>query len=229
MVSPLNLSTQHLLKSDSMKVATTKENILKKVRNALSQPVQLPFPNAEGNSFVFNTEHEGMEIKFAEEFTRLQGKFMFCANQQEAIESLIALADHRQWKSLYCQEPFLLKIFNAANLSLVSNISLPDAAAAITGCELLVARTGSIVMSAAQSSGRVVSVFAPIHIVFAYSHQLVFDIKDGLQKLKAKYKHHLPSMITFATGPSRTADIEKTLVVGVHGPKEVYVFLIDEA
>jgi L-lactate dehydrogenase complex protein LldG len=49
-----------------------------------------------------------------------------------------------------------------------------------------------------------------------------------LQSLKEKYKNNLPSLITFATGPSRTADIEKTLVVGVHGPKEVYVFLVDE-
>ena len=45
--------------------------------------------------------------------------------------------------------------------------------------------------------------------------------------MQEKYKNNLPSLITFATGPSRTADIEKTLVVGVHGPKEVYVFLID--
>jgi L-lactate dehydrogenase complex protein LldG len=45
--------------------------------------------------------------------------------------------------------------------------------------------------------------------------------------MKNKYKNDLPSLITFATGPSRTADIEKTLVVGVHGPKEVYLFLVE--
>jgi len=45
--------------------------------------------------------------------------------------------------------------------------------------------------------------------------------------LKEKYNQQLPSLMTFATGPSRTADIEKTLVVGVHGPKQVYLFLVD--
>jgi L-lactate dehydrogenase complex protein LldG len=53
-------------------------------------------------------------------------------------------------------------------------------------------------------------------------------VKDGLIALKEKYQQFLPSMISFATGPSRTADIEKTLVVGVHGPKEVYCFVIDD-
>ena len=100
--------------------------------------------------------------------------------------------------------------------------------AAITTCEWLVARTGSIVLSAGQQSGRTVSVYAPIHICIAYTSQLVYDIKDGLQQAKEKYGANLPSLITFATGPSRTADIEKTLVVGVHGPKEVYVFLVDQ-
>jgi L-lactate dehydrogenase complex protein LldG len=82
-------------------------------------------------------------------------------------------------------------------------------------------------MSAAQASGRTTSVYAPIHICIAYSHQLVYDVKDALQLVKDKYHHALPSLITFATGPSRTADIEKTLVVGVHGPKEVYLFLVE--
>jgi L-lactate dehydrogenase complex protein LldG len=71
-------------------------------------------------------------------------------------------------------------------------------------------------------------VYAPIHICIAYTKQLVYDVKDALQLIKSKYGNNLPSLISFATGPSRTADIEKTLVVGVHGTKEVYCFLVDE-
>jgi L-lactate dehydrogenase complex protein LldG len=56
----------------------------------------------------------------------------------------------------------------------------------------------------------------------------MFDTRDALKDLKNKYGNNLPSFITFAAGPSRTADIEKTLVVGVHGPREVYLFLIDK-
>ncbi|HMW25655.1 MAG TPA: LUD domain-containing protein, partial [Ferruginibacter sp.] len=61
----------------------------------------------------------------------------------------------------------------------------------------------------------------------AYTSQLVYDIKDALQSVKDKYNGNIPSLVTFATGPSRTADIEKTLVTGVHGPKEVYCFLVE--
>jgi len=71
-----------------------------------------------------------------------------------------------------------------------------------------------------------VSVYAPIHICIAYTDQLVYDIDEALISLQQEYGEQLPSMITLATGPSRTADIEKTLVVGVHGPKEVFCFLV---
>ena len=106
---------------------------------------------------------------------------------------------------------------------------LADCDAAITSCEALIARTGSIVMSTGggNGSGRTVSVYAPVHICIAWSDQLVYDIRDSLVALKGKYQQQLPSLITLATGPSRTADIEKTLVVGVHGPREVYLFLVD--
>ena len=66
-----------------------------------------------------------------------------------------------------------------------------------------------------------------MHICIAYTDQLVYDIADGFNQLIDKYRLNLPSLITLASGPSRTADIEKTLVVGVHGPKEVFCFLID--
>ncbi|MFT4022459.1 MAG: LUD domain-containing protein [Flavihumibacter sp.] len=84
-----------------------------------------------------------------------------------------------------------------------------------------------MVLSAGQESGRTTSVYAPVHICIAGAGQLVYDVRDGLKFLKEKYGDKIPSLISFATGPSRTADIEKMLVVGVHGPKEVYCFLVN--
>ena len=211
-----------------MKISPAKENILKRVRNALSQSVQLPFPNSEGNSSVFVKEHDGLEMKFAEEFARLQGKFVFCTSKSELLENLQALVAIKEWKEIYCQTPSLLKDMQLNQLPELNKGDMHTADAAITDCELLVARTGTIVLSAAQPFGRTLSVYTPVHLVIAYTHQLVFDLKDAITRLKEKYQGELPSSISFASGPSRTADIEKTLVVGIHGPKEVYVFLVDE-
>ena len=79
----------------------------------------------------------------------------------------------------------------------------------------------------AQDYGRSLPVYAPIHIAIAFTNQVVWNISDSISFLDKKYGKDLPSMISLTTGPSRTADIEKTLVVGVHGPKEVYLFLVD--
>ena len=131
------------------------------------------------------------------------------------------------WQKVYCLEDKLLKIAGPQLADRIVKTDLAHCDVSITGCECLVARTGTIVMSSAQTSGRTTSVYAPIHICIAFTNQLVYDIKDALQLVKDKYGANLPSLITFATGPSRTADIEKTLVVGVHGPKEVYLFLVE--
>jgi L-lactate dehydrogenase complex protein LldG len=125
-------------------------------------------------------------------------------------------------------EPDICKLLGEAVTVSGDEQELAACDVSVTGCEFLVARTGSIVMSAAQASGRNTSVYAPVHICIAFTNQLVYDIKNAIEGMKGKYKRAIPSLITFATGPSRTADIEKTLVVGVHGPKEVYVFLVEE-
>jgi L-lactate dehydrogenase complex protein LldG len=83
-------------------------------------------------------------------------------------------------------------------------------------------------VSSAQLSGRRMVVFPEVHLVVAYASQLVPDLKEALVKIRKKYDPRLPSMITLITGPSRTADIEKTLVMGAHGPKELYVFFIED-
>jgi L-lactate dehydrogenase complex protein LldG len=210
-----------------MNVSPSKENILKKIREALTHSTPLPFPQSEGNNSVFPQPIQELEIEFAEQFTNLQGKFIFCLNHQELAFQLNSLVRKQGWKKIYCRENNLINTIGQQLTEYLTN-DLPGCDLSITSCEALVARTGTIVMTTAQSSGRTVSVYAPIHICIAYTKQLVYDVKDALQVVKNKYGDHLPSLISFATGPSRTADIEKTLVVGVHGPKEVYCFLVDE-
>ncbi|RYY71625.1 MAG: lactate utilization protein B/C [Chitinophagaceae bacterium] len=208
-----------------MSTSPSKENILKRIRKALSNPVPLPFPESEGSQSVYKVATEDDAIVFAEEFTKLQGKFAFCVNEQDLLQQLSNLFKEQGWTKIYCKEPAFIALLNS--LSIEPYSTLPDCDVSITGCEYLVARTGSMVLSSAQVSGRTTSVYAPVHICVAYNSQLLFDVKDALQFMKEKYKENFPSFVTFATGPSRTADIEKTLVTGVHGPKEVYCFLVE--
>ncbi|HLF45030.1 MAG TPA: lactate utilization protein [Chitinophagaceae bacterium] len=210
-----------------MKISPSKENILKNIRKALSQSTPLPFPLSEGNNSVFKPLAQELEVEFAEQFIALQGRFIFCVNRQELAFQFNSLIKKQSWQKVFCAEANILELVGSQSPDRFSADDLADCDVSVTSCEFLVARTGSIVMSAAQAMGRTASVYAPVHICIAFSNQLIYDVKDALQLVKEKYKDKIPSLITFATGPSRTADIEKTLVVGVHGPKEVYCFLVD--
>ena len=210
-----------------MATSLAKENILKRIREALINPVPLPFPQSEGNQPVFHPLSQEPEVEFAEQFTQLQGKFIYCINQQELAFQISSLIKKQDWQKIYCVEDKLIAPVASQLAERLVKTDLANCDISITGCESLVARTGTIVMSSAQTSGRTTSVYAPIHICIAFTNQLVYDLKDALQAAKDKYGNNFPSLLTFATGPSRTADIEKTLVVGVHGPKEVYLFLVE--
>lgn len=212
-----------------MNETPSKSNILKRVRNALSQSTPLPFPQAEGQTSVFKKEDEDLAVLFAENFSSLKGRFIFCADHEELASNLEVLSKSNGWKDIYCRELQLVHTLQPYSISVLNKSnSLEDADAGITTCEALVARTGSVVLSSAQPSGRTVGIFPAVHIVIAYAGQLVFDTKDALAFLKKRYKGEIPSMISFQSGPSRTTDIEMTSVIGGHGPLEVYVFLIDQ-
>ncbi len=206
-----------------MSNSTSRNNILKKIRMALAHPTPLPFPKSEGPQPVFQPQQQDLVVEFAEQFTQLQGKFIFCMDEQELAEHFAKLCYQNQWTQIYCEEERWKPVIQP-NL-LYKDIATCEAS--VTSCEYLIARTGSIVLASVHQ-GRVPSVYAPVHVCIATTSQLVYDVKDGLLGLKDKYRQFLPSSITFATGPSRTADIEKTLVVGVHGPKEVYCFVVDD-
>ncbi|MBM3914469.1 MAG: lactate utilization protein B/C [Sphingomonadales bacterium] len=210
-----------------MNVSPAKENILKRIREALAHTTPMPFPQSEKNQTIYPAPHQEAEIEFAEQFTKLQGKFIYCINRQELAFQFASLVRKQDWSPIYCTEEKLITLLGESLSERLTTTDLAGCQVSVTGCEYLVARTGSIVLSSAQQQGRTASIYAPIHICIAFVDQLVEDIKDAMVAAREKHDTQFPSLLTLATGPSRTADIEKTLVVGVHGPKEVYLFLVE--
>lgn len=205
---------------------SARENILNRIQQALQKQVPVPFPARTVDRAVFHASTEELAIAFAENFTKLQGRFSFCADEAELALQLQQLIDARHWQHIYCKEQAIVDMLSNKGFSASTTDDLHHCNVSITSCEKLIARIGSMLLSSASASGRTTSVYAPAHICIAYTDQLVDDIGDALMQAVAQHPQ-LPSLITLATGPSRTADIEKTLVVGVHGPKEVFCFLVE--
>jgi L-lactate dehydrogenase complex protein LldG len=67
----------------------------------------------------------------------------------------------------------------------------------------------------------------PHHVVVARRDQLIPDLPAAYVLLQSRYANSFPSMISFVTGPSRTGDIERILVLGAHGPKKLTIYLIE--
>ncbi|MCB0698702.1 MAG: LUD domain-containing protein, partial [Chitinophagaceae bacterium] len=165
----------------TFKTSKAKENILGKIRKELNKSsVEMPFPEIEQRQKenVYPNTGQSVEEVFAENFNALGGKFVFCANEQELIEGLHTLYDSRGWKKLLSAEEHILETFksNSINICHSADDTPEDADACITGCETMVARTGSVILSSQLHMGRTSSVFYPVHIIIAYADQVVFDI-----------------------------------------------------
>lgn len=204
---------------------SSREKILQNIRKALAVPVPLPFPGQEPNGEVYPKPEDDLSVLFAREFSRLLGRFAYCSDQADLQRQVKTLVQDQGWKKIYCADAGLRNSLGGIGSE---DTDLAGCDVSLTTCEALVARTGTMVLSAALAEGRTSSVYAPVHVCIARTSQLVWDLSDALRGLQEKYPEGIPSLVSFATGPSRTADIEKTLVVGVHGPKEVYCFLVED-
>jgi L-lactate dehydrogenase complex protein LldG len=207
---------------------SAKSIILSNIRKALVNPTPMPYPNLDTKSQVFADTDDLPDVEFAKNFNEINGRFIYCDNHDYFIDNLRKLVELNQWNHLFAWETELqdLLINRHFKHCRIGN-ELDKADAGITFCEALIARTGSVLVSTGQQSGRTLTVYPPVHIIVAYHGQVLRDMEDGLNFIAQKYQGKIPSLISFASGPSRTADIEKTLVLGAHGPKEVYVFFIE--
>ena len=170
---------------------------------------------------------------FAQNAAALKADFRQAASMSDAVRQLTTLANESGWKQIASHRNTLISsiteklglpcMFTEARYS---PAALEQCDAAITGCDALVAQTGSVLVTAPSAGGRTLSVLPPHHVVIAQRNQMVPDIASALQVVRKLYAPNWPSFMSFITGPSRTGDIERILVLGAHGPKKLTIFLL---
>jgi len=210
--------------------AKSKEIVLRRVREALAKSAPFLPPTPDFVNSVHPAPVDDMSVVFVQNFINNSGTFFYCESEEDFFDQLFAFKREQNLQHLFVWEPNLQHILYHAGIDYTESEDgfINQAEASLTGCEALITRTGSILISSANAGGRRLSIYPAMHIVVAKASQLVPDIKDGLQLVRDKYKQQFPSMVSLVSGPSRTADIEKTLVMGAHGPKQLVLFLIDD-
>ena len=189
-----------------MDEATSREKILKKVRKALLEKSDSFYINVDFKTDLFKKQAELAEIEFAEKFLEHKGNFVFCQNEEEACAQLISLFKNKGWMRPVFEEEEIFYFVEKSGLNTLEKGSLKIF---ISLCEFLVSQTGSILVSSLQGFRIRSCVDTNVHIVMAFTSQLVKSINEALSLFDKKYEVHTPRQITLITGPSKTADIEQ--------------------
>ena len=222
----------------------TRDSILARVREALragssghlaEKETELADGSRDVRRFLPQVpgDFAGQVALFAERSESLKTEFLSCADEAAVSTQLKLLSDREGWESVAFpadgEIQGLLTDISIAKLEVsrsTMKTDLEKVSAGITGCDALIAQTGSVLLTAKSGGGRALSVLPVHHVVVATSSQLVPDLPAAFELLQKKYAPNFPSFMTFITGPSRTGDIERVLVLGAHGPRKLTVILV---
>ncbi|HVM49806.1 MAG TPA: lactate utilization protein [Candidatus Acidoferrum sp.] len=214
-----------------------RDNILGRVREALRVPVPAgataKLPDVSAHRRVMPAVGPSAEEQwrlFEKNAAELRADFRVVADQAAFGAELKALCAAEHWQRVAshkgeltdpaCRALGLPVLFTDAPFD---KRELAGCDAGITECDALVAQTGTVVVTSRSTGGRALSVLPPHHVVLARRAQLVADLPAAFEALKARYGANYPSMVSLITGPSRTGDIERILVLGAHGPKKLTI------
>ena len=97
----------------------------------------------------------------------------------------------------------------------------------VTGAMYGIAATGTLVMHAGRAGGRTASLLPPVHLALLDARNILPESGALFRQMSERLPEGPPSQLVFATGPSRSGDIELIITTGVHGPKEVWIGILE--
>ena len=223
---------------------TAREEILARIKRALKRNDQPPAARSEGNSAPqINKRDEQSELakRFELELTRIGGRFHIARTAGavcDYVENLVSIKQTKTvigWDAAVISKTRLSERLERSGVQFISNDErrsetefinkAVEAGIGITAVDYALADTGTLVLITGAGRARSVSLLPPVHVAILKPEQIIAGLDELIPRLNAD--RDLASAVIFITGPSRTADIELTLVVGVHGPQELHVVLLD--
>jgi len=185
---------------------------------------------------LIDESQSALITQFVSELKKVNSNVIEAGGEHEVKSFLQDLIKEKEiksfsiWESQFLKEIKLkqelkdlgLKLITAKNKNRISNSDI-----GITEVDYAIADTGTLVLLTNKNQPRSISLLPPIHLAIVRPENLVRNINDLFIILKSKLQdsEDITSCMTFVTGPSRTADIELNLTLGVHGPKELFVVL----
>jgi len=217
-----------------------REKIFSRIREGLSNKAHAH----HGHGLPTTEEHRGVMppvgasederfALFAKNASDLKATFKRVKDVSELTAELRALRDTEKWQRVATHKSPLAQA-HAVGLGLPTLVTddgydkhdMEQCDVGISECDALIAQTGTVLVTSRSSGGRALSCLPPHHVVIARREQLVADLPAAFGLVKKTYGGNFPSMISFITGPSRTGDIERILVLGAHGPKRLTIFCV---
>ena len=226
-----------------------RDNIFGRIREALTVPAPEPGhlhrarasqapaaqPSAQARRWlppVGATFEERLSL-FRTQAAALKADFVLVDSLDQMAGTLLGLRNSQGWTKIAAHSGDLTDLAcSRLDLPLCRTDGgyvvheLESCSVGITECDALVAQTGSVLVTSRSAGGRALSALPPHHIVLARRGQLLGDLPDAFALLKQKYGSNYPSFISFITGPSRTGDIERILVLGAHGPRKLTIICL---
>jgi len=209
-------------------MSSAKDKILARLKAAQDKRGEIELIKPDFASPIYHSLNESLALEFKKNLELIGGNVFICTSRREIAELVKSICQEKNQTEVFCKDSILQEILKNDVATKADESDFLNLNVGVTGCEFLVAHLGSVMISSAQIAGRRLNVFPETHIVIADQSQMVNYLDDALENMQNKYKNELPSLISNITGPSRTADIEKTLVMGMHGPKSLIVIIAEE-
>jgi len=184
---------------------------------------------------VFANDQASLVERFQEALEMVAGHCVRVRDEREATEAVREIINQLKARRVAISNaPLMQRIVTQVGtdtewLENASASELFDCDAGVTSAQWAIAETGTLVLESDDERHRLASLVPPVHIAIIEAARIRQTLGEVLQALNEKGRDGLSRIITFITGPSRTSDIELTLAIGVHGPRELHVIILEEA